>query len=212
MYIEFLLEERSAEAALKNLLPKIIGERVGFRLHAYQGKLDLLNKLPDRLQGYRAWMPDDYYIVVLIDADDEDCEALKAKLETIAREAGLNTKSAVLPGMHFQVLNRLAVEELEAWFIGDTPALRAAYPRISAHLKHRANYRDPDAVPGGTWEALERLLKYHQYPLPGKITIAEKVSKHMEPDRNRSHSFQVFVDGLNAILEDAGIEMQRGNR
>jgi hypothetical protein len=212
MYIEFLLEERSAEATLKNLLPKILGERVGFRLHAYQGKLDLLNKLPDRLQGYCAWMPHDYYIVVLIDADQEDCEALKGELEAIAREAGLSTKSAVLPGMHFQVLNRLAVEELEAWFFGDAPALRAAYPRISANLEHRANYRDPDAIPGGTWEALARLLKYHQYPLPGKITIAESVSEHMAPDRNRSRSFQVFVDGLNAILEDAGIEMQRGSQ
>lgn len=203
MYIEFLLEEPSAEAALQNLLPAILGEDVGFRLHAYQGKPDLLNKLPDRLQGYRAWMPDDYYIVVLIDADDEDCKALKAKLETVTREAGLNTKSAVLPGMHFQVLNRLAVEELEAWFLGDVPALRAAYPKISANLEHRVNYRDPDAVPGGAWEALERLLKYHQYPLPGKITVAENVSRHMKPDRNRSHSFQVFVEGLNAILEDA---------
>jgi hypothetical protein len=34
----------------------------------------------------------------------------------------------------------------------------------------------------------------------------------MAPDRNRSRSFQVFVDGLNAILEDAGIEMQRGSQ
>lgn len=56
--------------------------------------------------------------------------------------------------------------------------------------------------------ALERLLKYHQYPLPGKITIAERVSSYMDPERNRSHSFQVFVEGLNAILEDASIEMQ----
>ncbi len=206
MYIEFHLEEPSAEAALQNLLPEILGGRVGFRLHAYQGKPDLLNKLPSRLQGYRAWMPDYYYIVVLIDADREDCHALKAQLEIIARQAGLATKSAVLPGMSFQVLNRLAVEELEAWFFGDVDALRAAYPRISPHLEHSQTYRDPDTIPGGTWEALQRLLHYHRYPLPGKISIAKKVSHHMNPDRNRSHSFQVFLQGLNAILQQACAE------
>lgn len=208
MYIEFLLEESSAEATLRNLLPAILGEQVGFRLHAYQGKPDLLRKLPSRLQGYRVWMPDDYYIVVLIDADHEDCHTLKAQLETIAREAGLNTKSAVLPGMRFQVLNRVAVEEIEAWFFGDADALRAAYPRVSPYLEYRKTYRDPDAIRGGTWEALERLLQHHRYPVPGKISIAERVSQHMEPHRNRSHSFQVFLEGLNAILEHGGVEPQ----
>lgn len=208
MYIEFLLEESSAEAALRNLLPEILGQQVSYRFHAFQGKTDLLNKLPSRLEGYCAWMPNDYYIVVLIDADREDCHALKAELERIAREAGLNTKSAVLPGMRFQVLNRVAVEEMEAWFFGDADALRVAYPRISPSLEYRKNYRDPDAIPGGTWEALERLLQYHHYPVPGKISIAEEVSQHMEPHRNRSHSFQVFLKGLNAILDHKSAELQ----
>jgi len=208
MYIEFLLEETSAEAALRNLLPEILGQRADFRLHAYQGKPDLLKKLPSRLQGYCAWMPNDYYIVVLVDADREDCHALKAELEGIAHKAGLSTKSAVVPGMRFQVLNRVAVEEMEAWFFGDVDALHAAYPRISPNLKHQKNYRDPDAIPGGTWEALERLLQYNHYPVPGKISVAEEVSKHMEPHRNRSHSFQVFLRGLNAILDHERAELQ----
>jgi hypothetical protein len=202
MYIEFLLEEPSAEHALRNLLPEVLGEEVQFRLHPHQGKPDLLSKLPGRLRGYRAWIPEDWYIVVLLDADDEDCTNLKAELERIAYEVGLVTKSAVLPGTRFQVLNRIAVEELEAWFFGDVGALREVYPRISADLARRERYRNPDTIPGGAWEALARLLEYHNYEVPGKISIAEQISRHMKPDLNRSHSFQVFIRGLQEIMHE----------
>ena len=42
MHIEFLVEEPSAEAALKNLVPKISGQDVSFMIHPHQGKQDLL--------------------------------------------------------------------------------------------------------------------------------------------------------------------------
>ena len=200
MHIEFLLEEPSSESALRHLLPKILGEEVQVRLHPHQGKPDLLRKLPGRLRGYQAWMPEDWYIVVLVDADDDDCVILKTQLEAIAREVGLSTKTAVLPGMRFQVLNRIAMEELEAWFFGDVQALRAVYPRISPNLARRELFRDPDNIPGGTWEALERLLQRHNYDVPGKISVAEEISRQMKPSHNRSQSFRVFVDGLRAIL------------
>ena len=57
--------------------------------------------------------------------------------------------------MHIEFL----IEELEAWFFGDIAAIHAVYPRVSIHLGSRANFRDPDAIPGGTWEALERVFK-----------------------------------------------------
>lgn len=141
--------------------------------------------------------------MVLLDADEEDCRVLKARLEDVVREVGMTTKSAVLPGLRFRVLNRIAVEELEAWYFGDVEALRAVYPRISPNLAQRRGYRDPDAISGGTWEALHRLLTYHRYSVPGKITLAEQISRHMDPKRNRSHSFQMFMNGLQAILQHA---------
>ena len=33
MHIEFLVEEPSAEAALKNLVPKLMGEDISFNIH-----------------------------------------------------------------------------------------------------------------------------------------------------------------------------------
>jgi hypothetical protein len=202
MHIEFLVEEPSCEAALQNIVPKIVGSGISFTVHAHQGKLDLLGKLPGRLRGYRSWLPEDSRIVVLIDADQEDCRALKAKLEWEAAVAGLTTKSSASAKGRFQVLNRLAVEELEAWFFGDVAALHAAYPRIDPHLGTKARYRDPDAIRGGTWEALEREMQRQGYFPSGlsKIQAARSISNHMEPDRNRSRSFQVFRQGLLALV------------
>ncbi len=100
-------------------------------------------------------------------------------------------------------MNRIAVEELEAWFFGDVQALRAAYPRISPTLAQRAKFRDSDAITGGTWEALERELQRVGYFAGGlsKITAAREISLHMDPARNRSKSFQVFREGLLQLAQ-----------
>jgi Domain of unknown function (DUF4276) len=203
MHIEFLVEEPSAEAALSNLVPKILGQGLSFKVHSYQGKPDLLNKLLPRLKGYKTWMPKDWRIVVLIDADDEDCRVLKDNLEGIAQSVGLITKSRRRIGSYFQVLNRLAIEELEAWFFGDIDAVRSSYPRIHLNLGKKARYRIPDAIKGGTWEALEREFKKVGYFSSGisKILVAREVSLYMEPERNRSRSFQVFRQGLMNLVE-----------
>jgi len=118
MHIEFLVEEPSTEAALQNLAPKILGEPDTFAIHPHQGRTDLLAKLPNRLKGYQTWLPQDWRIVVLVDEDRRDCRAQKRVLEQKALKAGLVTKTAAAAG-EFQVVNRLAVEELEAWFFGD---------------------------------------------------------------------------------------------
>lgn len=202
MHIEFLLEEPSAEAALLNILPKILEQNITFALHPYQGKQDLLKKLPDRFRGYKPWLPEDWRIVVLIDADDEDCRGLKAQLDNIAYRSNFITKSTTTDSPNFQVLNRLAIEELEAWFFGDVEALHTTYPRISLNLGNKAKYRDPDAITGGTWEALERELKRVGYYSGGlsKISTAREISLHMDPERNRSHSFRVFRQGLLDLM------------
>ena len=66
MHIEFLLEEPSAEAVLKIILPKILSSDVNFELYVFKGKQDLLKKLPTQLQVYSKWIPDDWRIMILI--------------------------------------------------------------------------------------------------------------------------------------------------
>ena len=202
MHIEFLVEERSAEETLNAILPKILSGDVGFDVHVFEGKNNLLRELPKRLKGYRQWMPGDWRIIVLIDEDRQDCIQLKAKLEKAAHEAGFRTKANPTSVGNFQVVNRLAIEELEAWFFGDFEALHAAYPSIPENLQSKAKYRNPDAIRGGTYEALERLLirkNYYKGRLP-KVTVARKIALHMEPSRNRSKSFQVFIEGIKACV------------
>jgi len=200
MHVLFFIEEPSAEAALANLLPQLLPEQSTFQMIVFQGKTDLLNNLAARLRGYAAWLPQDWRIVVLVDEDRQDCFQLKAQLEEVARAAGLISKSRAAGG-RFQILNRIAVEELEAWFLGDIEALRRVYPRLPANLAQRQKFRDPDRVPGGTWETLEAVLQscgYHPAGYP-KMSAAQHISLYMQPDRNRSHSFQVFCQGLQAL-------------
>lgn len=201
MYIEFLVEEPSAEAALNILVPRIVGPDISFKVHPYQGKPDLLAKLPARLQGYRNWMPEDWRVVVIVDGDSEDCKVLKGNLEGIAARAGLITKTTS-GGARFHVLNRLAIEELEAWFLGDVEALCAAYPGVDRNLSAKEKYRDPDAILGGTWEAMERVLRAagHFRGGLGKVTAAREIANFMEPERNRSRSFQTFRQGLLEMI------------
>lgn len=203
MRIEFLVEEPSAEAALTNLVPKIVGRNVPFRVHPYQGKQDLFGKLTQRLRGYARWLPEDWWVVVLIDEDRQDCRALKERLKRSARDAGLHTTTMSGPDGPFRVLNRLAIEELEAWFFGDVEALVAVYPGVPPTLDRKANYRDPDAIRGhgGTCEALADVLKRARYYRSGmpKIETARRISERMAPDRNRSRSFQVFRDALRGM-------------
>ncbi|HNR12261.1 MAG TPA: DUF4276 family protein [Thermodesulfobacteriota bacterium] len=198
MHIEFLVEEYSAEVALINILPRILGENTAYAIRTFSGKQDLLTQLPLRLKGYRKWKPEDRRIVVLVDQDRENCLDLKDKLEEAARKAGFITKSGARGRRGFDVINRLAIEELEAWFFGDPKAIVQAYPRVPTTIGSKAPYRNPDAIVGGTWETLERVLQKAGY-YPGgmpKAETAENISKYMDPSRNGSKSFQVFRDAL----------------
>jgi hypothetical protein len=203
MHIEFLVEEPSMEVALSNLVPKITGADTSFQIRTFQGKSDLLNKLPQRLRGYKQWIPGEYRIVVVIDQDQENCHKLKNNLEQEAQRAGFITKSQSRSGGFFQVVNRIAIEELEAWFFGDWNAVKEAYPRVPDNIERKAPYRNPDSIKGGTWEALERVLKKSGYFKGGlnKIAAAGDISEHMDPSRNQSKSFQVFRDGLLSLVQ-----------
>lgn len=198
--VEVLVEEPSVEAALRVLLPRLLGN-TSFEVYPYQCKDDLLKKLPKRLKGYSAWLPHDWRILVVVDRDDEDCRSLKQRLEQIAARTGLRSRTAA-DGGDYQVVNRLAIEELEAWYFGDWSAVRSAYPRVPDTIPRKANYRDPDAIRGGTWEAFERVLQRAGYFRSGlrKIEAARAVAEHWNPDVNRSHSFIVFRDVMREMM------------
>lgn len=188
------------EAFLRGILPRVL-EEVSFEIYPSQGKAELLARLPERFRGYARWLPDSWRVVVVVDQDDDDCHELKDRLESMAGKEGLITRSQAA-GQPFAVVNRIVVEELEAWYFGDWEAVREAYPGVSRTLSAQAKYRDPDNIRGGTWEAFERILKRAGYFEGGlrKVEAAKTIARHMNPGQNRSRSFMVFHGVLVEIV------------
>jgi len=203
VHIDFLIEESSAEIVLNEIIPKIVGDETTFKIHDFRGKSNLIKNLSDRMKGYASMIKyqTDLRVVVLIDKDKQNCQELKQKLEEIVAQSGLTTPSS---SDNFQVLNRIVVEELEAWFFGDINALREAYPKVPESLTKRRSYRIPDEIKGGTWEALERILSsagYYEKGFMPKTEVARNIAPFMKPEINSSKSFQVFRDGLKLFLD-----------
>ena len=94
----------------------------------------------------------------------------------------------------------IVIEDLESWFIGDPTALRQAFSSLPRIDPNKGVFRNPDN--GGSWEALHRFLKKHgiyrsSYP---KIDAARRIAPNLNVQANRSRSFRVFIDGVEALL------------
>ncbi len=164
-----------------------------------------MKKLESRLRAYANWLPAHWRLMVLVDRDDEDCKRLKERMEIACRSSGLRTRTEALVDnrLDWQVVNRIAIEELEAWYFGDWEGVRNAFPKVSPNVPKQQGYRDPDAIAGGTWEAFERVLRRHGYYKPGlaKIDAARTLGQHIEATRNISNSFAAFHRALLEAFE-----------
>ncbi|GAA3986338.1 DUF4276 family protein [Hymenobacter antarcticus] len=201
MQIEFLVEEPSARAALEVLLPRLLPGQT-CRIRDFDGWQDLLGSLPALLRGYHKRIAQhgqaDLRVVVLLDGDGIGPRR-KADLEAHAARAGLLTKSTAGPGQVFQVLNRVAVQELEAWWLGDRAAIMAAYPGVRPH-HFKGTPPNPDQPPKPN-DVLWTVLKQGRHFLAGKRKTqwATDISQHLDPARNTSASFRCFCQGLAAL-------------
>lgn len=198
-HLELLVEEPSMEAFLRGLLPRLLPEGRSFEVHAFQGKADLLRKLEGRLRGYSHFLPPEWRVVVVVDRDDDDCRALKSRLDGVASTCGLRIDRSLLD---WQLVNRIAIEELEAWYFGDWEAVRAHYPRVSPSIPERQSFRDPDAIAGGTWESFERVLMQHGYYKAGlaKVEAARNIGRSIDLSRSRSRSFAMFCAAISSAV------------
>ena len=154
-----------------------------------------MNPLPRLLAGYGK-TPGIDAVVVVIDSDSRDCTVFLAEL------MALLARCQPAPNTLF----RLAVEEMEAWFLGDRPALLAAYPRAKKDVLTRY---EQDTV-CGTWELLadavhpggSRAVKKAGWPLPGELKHewAGSIGPRMDIASNVSPSFCKFRDGLRRLV------------
>ncbi len=202
MRVEILVEELSAKAALQVLLPQLLPAGCTFRFVVFNGCQDLLGQMKQVLTGYANRITKqgqaDLRVVVLLDADAK-CVDRKRALEAEAAAAGLITKTTAGAGARFYVLNRIAVNELEAWLLGDRAAIQAAYPRI--HPPHfKGMERNPDIMLKSSAELLN-LLRKGGYFMAGKQKQrwAADIAAKMDIRHNTSTSFRCFCAGLAAL-------------
>ena len=217
MHYEVLVEDGSGSIALDCIMEEILGENGSphsWRIHGYKGigripknlrgvtdpkKRILLDRLPKILRGYGRSLKDIgdlAAVVVVVDLDDRDCMAFKREL--------LDLLNACNPRPR-RTLFRIAIEESEAWLLGDRGAVKAAYPDAKDPVLDR--YVQDSIC--GTWEVLadavhpggSAQLKASGYPATGaaKCEWAENIAPHLDVDRNRSRSFQVFRDGVTTL-------------
>ena len=192
------------EAFLRAFLPKLLPKDVTFQVHPFQGKRDLLKNLDSRLRAYAAWLPKDWRIVVLVDCDDQNCRQLKNQMEQIAHQAGLQTRTHA-GRCRWQLVNRIVVRELEAWYFGDWQAVRTAYPKVPRQVPQKKRFRKPDDI-RGAWEAFQKLMQSVGYFRGGlaKIDAARTIGRCMNVSGNRSRSFKAFCDAVR----EAGSQQQ----
>jgi hypothetical protein len=206
VYIEVLTEGASDVPVVKEMLVRHFGlDGTQFRIHPHKGRgklptnslarperhyQGLLDQLPAKLRGM-SWLPETALVLVLIDADDDDCKVLLSSLHLML---------AALPKRPGRVLFRIAVEETESWFLSDAQALKAGMPRVKlSKVKEIA----PDAIVGA-WEILADALGVSRKTVTGteKLEWASAIAPHLNFNEPRSLSLRKLVEGTGRYLAE----------
>ena len=218
MHFEVLVEDASGKILLEEIMKKIANLRtnsseITYRIIAYKGlgkippnlrgktdpsKRILLDQLPKLLRGYgKSLQHFSHAVIVVVDLDDRNCKKFKEEMTAVldACDPKPNT------------LFRIAIEEIEAWLLGDNKAIKSAYPDAQDPIL--STYKQDSIC--GTWEKLiesvypkisnspDRL----KFPLIGqlKCKLAQKIAPHLDVQNNQSQSFQAFRDGIIRFAE-----------
>ena len=206
IWFEVLVEGVSDAPTVREIFQRKFGlvEGENFRIHPHSGKgslpadphakadprrLGLLDQLPSKLRVYAKNLPEHAVVLVVVDVDDTPCVDLLKDLKTMLK---------ALPDKP-NVIFRLAIEEIESWFISDANALRGAYPGKLRKAALRGI--EPDQIVGA-WEVLARALGFDEDSAgPGvKLEWAMKISPHLDLDAPRSPSLEKFIEGVDRAI------------
>ncbi len=218
MHLEILVEDQSGKRMLDILVPKIIGAQHSFKVHAYKGighipknltstsdprNRLLLNNLPELLRAHGKTFADysaNNYpaaVIVVCDLDDKCLKTFRQELLTVLNACKPKPETRFC----------IAIEEGEAWLLGDIPAVKAAYPNARDDILR--SYKN-DTI-RGTWELLADAvstggasgLKNKGWQVVGteKSVWSEKITPHMNVDKNDSPSFRHFREKVRGLAQ-----------
>jgi hypothetical protein len=216
MHFEILVEGQNEVTALSILMPKIVGDYKSphtWKIHKHQGigkipedpavrpnikDKSLLHNLTAKLRAYGEEDDPDLVVVVLVDLDDRnDCAAFKNELVELLSHCDKKP----------HVLFRIAIEELEAWYLGDLAALKLAYPDVRQNVLD--TYVQDSQI--GTWEILAEMVypgglnalhakgKRSRLVLQEKANWTKNICPHLDVEKNQSSSFLRFREGLRRM-------------
>lgn len=206
MHVEVCVEDASGKIVVESIMERYLRADVSWRVHSYRGighipknlgstvnaeRRILLDNLPKLIRGC-ASTPYVSLLIVVVDSDDRDCADFLQELQTV--------RTSVAPTAN--VIFRIAIEEIEAWLLGDPEAIEAAYPIRRRDLL--AGYVQDSVC--GTWERLADIihlggaaaLQKEGWPAPGiaKVEWAREISPHLDLAANQSPSFNKFLEAL----------------
>jgi hypothetical protein len=200
MRIHILVEGPSEEAFLEKWLPRFLPSQHSYKIipHRGKGKLPgdparkpdprrqgLLDQLPAKLRAYgREFRSETDRILVLVDLDHDDCIELKKRMIDLFNFC---TPPPV-------ALFRIAIEETEAFYLGDKTAIRNAYPK--ANLSRMDRYVQDGIC--DTWELFRDVIGETS---EDKVEWAKTMGTHLATAwrgtrANKSNSFCQFCEGL----------------
>lgn len=179
----FLLEERSAEAMLEMLLPRILSKGIQFRCIPFEGKQDLEKQMVRKI---RAYQNENARFIVLRDQDSHpDCKAVKRKLIELCEISGKEPKCLV----------RIACKELETFYLADLQAVENALGMKGLSKSQKSKkFRDPDRLGSPSKEL--KTLTNDRYE---KIAGSRAIGKHLQLDNTRSPSFSNLLSAIRRL-------------
>lgn len=160
------------------------------RAPAPPGRKGLLDLLPAKLRAFgQEYVSDQVGVLVLVDADDEDCHALKARLVQLLQSCEPAPR----------VLFRVACEESEAFYLGDLPAIERVYGPLGARGRAAYEAYVQDSV-CGTWEVFREVIGAGG---ENKSAWASAMGNALSTDleANRSPSFRQLGRAIDRLTQ-----------
>lgn len=195
MHFEILVEDASGEKFLNIIVPKIIDNQHSFNIVSYKGLGDLLKSLPCLLKSYgRAWQGYEAVVIVICDLDKKCLKQFRQELFSLLNACQPKPETRFC----------IAVEEGEAWLLGDIAAIKKAFPDAKNVVLN--SYLNDSIC--GTWEKLADAIykggaKQLKLENPGaaKCDWAEKITPYMSLENNKSPSFNYFLRKLRELAD-----------